>query len=107
MQTEFDLSPPREVYAICDADRRACKIGVSNDARGRIRNLQTGSPVNYKLAHIETVDRHIAAKVERGARKVLTDNGHSKVREWINKCSAEQAREAIITAHACERGRNT
>ena len=96
----------RDVYAIYDSERNACKIGVSNNAPDRLRNLQTGSSVDLELAHIKKVPYDKGTKVERLARKILVDAGHPKTREWIGRCEPQQAREAIDTAAEVECNRN-
>ncbi|WP_316979808.1 GIY-YIG nuclease family protein [Shumkonia mesophila] len=98
--------PTRDVYVIYDSERAACKIGVSNCAEQRFCNLQTGSSVDLELTHIEKVPYPLGTKVERTARKILTDLGHPKTREWIGRCFPDQARDAIVTAHEIERARN-
>ncbi len=106
MKAQREKPAKRSVYAVCDTDRNACKIGVSNDVKIRLRNLQTASPKDFQLAHEESVDYPLATKVESLARRNLVSQGHSKKREWINNCSPEEAKEAIILAHVVERGRN-
>ncbi|GLR67623.1 hypothetical protein GCM10010909_23040 [Acidocella aquatica] len=95
----------RDIYALAD-DRGRVKIGSSNDVWKRKDNLQTGNADELRLVHAEKVERSIASKVERGARKILKDNGHSGVREWINDVPDDDARDAIRTAHDNQRGRN-
>lgn len=99
--------PTRDVYVIHDKERGACKIGVSNNAEERFRNLQTGSSVDLEITHIEKVPYNFGNKVERTARDLLVKSGHPKTREWIGRCSPDEAREAVITAHETERGRNS
>lgn len=95
----------RDVYALGDGRGRA-KIGVSNDAYKRKRNLQTGSADELNILHVEKTAYDLGTKVERRARAILTDAGKEKTREWIRDCSADEARDAIRTAHDIERGRN-
>lgn len=97
----------RDVYAIYDPDRNACKIGVSNNAAGRLRDLQTGSSVDLELTHVEKVPYAKGTKVETRARKILVEAGHPKTREWIGRCEPQEAKEAIQTAAEIECNRNT
>jgi hypothetical protein len=99
--------PPshRDVYALGD-ERNRVKIGISNDIRKRMSDLQTGTADNLRLIHSEKAERSIATKVERGARKMLSDAGKTGVREWRNDVSDDEARDAIRVAHDNERGRN-
>lgn len=79
---------------------------MSVDIRKRMSDLQTGTADNLRLIHSEKVEQSIAIKVERGARKLLSDAGKTGVREWRNDVSDDEARDAIRTAHDIERGRN-
>lgn len=99
--------PPshRDVYALGDGRDRV-KIGVSNDIRKRISDLQTGTADSLRLIHSEKTERSIATKVERGARRMLSSAGKTGVREWSNNVSDDEARDAIRVAHDIERGRN-
>ena len=82
------------------------KVGSSNDIATRKMNLQTGSADELRLVHAEKVERSISSKVERNARKILEENGHSRVREWLRGVSDDEAIAAIRTSHDNERGRN-
>ena len=73
----------RDVYAVEDSDRNACKIGVSTNVKKRVKDLQTGSSRDLRLVHREPVEYAQATKVEFGARRLLVSQGHSKKREWI------------------------
>lgn len=82
------------------------KIGMSNEIRKRMSDLQTGTADKLRLLHSEKVERSIATKVERGARKILSSAGKTGVREWHNDVSDDEARDAIRVGHDIERGRN-
>jgi T5orf172 domain len=99
------LPSHRGVYALGD-ERSRVKIGVSNDVQKRKTDLQTGSADNLRVIHVENVERPIAPAVERGAHKILTDNGKARVREWFTGVSDDEARAGIQTSHVNERGRN-
>ena len=100
--------PPshKDIYALRD-ERNRVKIGRSNDIWKRMSDLQTGNADNLRLVHSEKADRSIAAKVERGARKILDDAGKTGVREWRNDVSDDEARDAIRTSHDVVRGKNS
>ena len=99
--------PPthKDIYALRD-ERNRVKIGRSIDIRKRMSDLQTGNADNLRLVHSEKVETSIAAKVERGARKLLDGAGKTGVREWRNDVSDDEARDAIRTSSDVERGRN-
>ena len=84
--------PPthRDINALAD-DRGRVKVGSSNDIATRKMNLQTGSADELRLVHAEKVERSISSKVERNARKILEENGHSRVREWLRGVPDDEA----------------
>ena len=100
--------PPthKDVYAIRDEQNRV-KIGRSNDIWKRLSDLQTGNADELRFVHSEKAELSIAARVERGARKMLDGLGKTGSREWRNDVSDEEARSAIRTSHDIERGRNS
>lgn len=105
MKKPYQKQDTRDVYALGD-ERGRVKIGVSNDAYKRKRNLQTGSADDFTMFHVEKTAYDLGTKVERRAHAILTDAGKKKKREWISGCSADEARDAIRTSHDIERGRN-
>lgn len=104
MKSTSDKPATRDVYALGD-QRGRIKIGVSNNYEKRFANLQTGNADNLRKVHAEATSYSIATKVEKTARAILSSD-HSKVREWINNCSDEDAIGAIRLAHEYHRGRN-
>ena len=97
----------REVYAFHDVDRNATKIGSADDSMLRLKTFHTAHSRDLKVAHIEKVPREISNEVERTARKTLVEAGKPKTREWLAKCTGDEAKEAIIEAHIRVRGKNS
>jgi hypothetical protein len=95
------------IYVIHNEHRGNCKIGKANDPETRLKNLQTGNESTLRLTCMIEVEKSIASKVERGARKIAeNDFGKSRTREWIHDIEPEKAQICIELSHDIERGRN-
>ena len=81
------------IYVIAGGD--LLKIGRSWAPGGRVREMQTGSPVELRLVHEVPVPGKTAPKVERRAHRILQD---FHVRgEWY-RCTDIEAVAAITDA---------
>ncbi|CAB4139811.1 Meiotically up-regulated gene 113 [uncultured Caudovirales phage] len=84
----FPKSSPDSVYVIVCGDY--CKIGITMNVLGRLKNLECVNPYPVSVAFYEKTNN--CRLLEKKVHKLLADKRHNK--EWF-KIDAEQAIKAI------------
>lgn len=81
----------RDVYVVA-AENGTIKVGVSRNPYARIRAMDTGSPLDLRIAYTESFDSDVALIIEQSSHALLME--YRKKGEWF-LTSPEVAIESI------------
>ena len=83
------------ILSIKDGSEKELKIGITNNIKKRLRNLQTGNSEIIKVEHIEEIDQNINIRELEGWLH-STFYEKKKKGEWFIGIEVRQVRRMIL-----------